>query len=70
MDLSVTNEEDDRRDEAEVELPETEPKGEEESEPSSQPCNPRQGDVSQTVGEGVGSTVARRRTNIDCGKQD
>ena len=58
VELSSANDEDDRRDEAEVELPETELDVDEESEPSSQPCNPRQGDVSQTVGEGGGRTVA------------
>ena len=54
---------DDRRGDegGEVRLP-TEPDedSESESEPSSQPCNPRQGDVSQTVGEGGGRTVAGR----------
>ena len=47
------------RDEGEVEMPMTEPDDrEEESEPSSQPCNPRQGDVSQTVGDGGGRAMA------------
>ena len=60
METSRSTEGDDRRsDVGEDELPVTEPDDrEEESEPSSQLCNPRQGDASQTVGEGGGRTVA------------